>query len=339
MPLKLTVPNSFFHFVMAFVVAAFVVGAFAYTVLPGAAPNPGHALSTIQGYFQGDASLLQSLAKLQQQVTGLCAAGSSIRMINADGTVVCEADDAGSAGVTSISAGTGITLAPNPITTTGTISANTGVLQSRVSGTCAVGNSIRVINLDGTVVCEADDVGAGGSVPSGVIVMWSGTLASVPVGWHLCDGTAGTPDLRDKFIYGWTAGVNPGGTGGSASHLHAPGTYIFTLTIPAHTHSAGTYNLPSHSHTLSGNTGSTSSDNITYQAGAISENVIGVWQHSHTLSGNTGSTGGIGGPTILGNSASGGGFSNAPFGTPITGTSASTTTLPPYYKLAFIMKI
>ncbi|MFA4855217.1 MAG: hypothetical protein WC634_01345 [archaeon] len=177
MSLKLTVPNSFFHLVVVFIVTVFVVGAFAYVVLPGVVPNPGHALSTIQGYFQGDASLVQSLAKIQQQVTGLCAVGSSIRVINADGTVSCEADDVGAAGVTSISAGTGITLSPNPITTTGTISANTTVLQNRVSGTCAVGNSIRVINADGTVACETDDVG-------------TGDITSVSVGTGLTGGGA-----------------------------------------------------------------------------------------------------------------------------------------------------
>ncbi|MFA4855215.1 MAG: hypothetical protein WC634_01335 [archaeon] len=99
MPLKLTVPNSFFHLIIALIIIALLTGAFAYVVLPGVVPNPGHALSTIQGYFQGDASLVQSLAKIQQQVTGLCAAGSSIRAINADGTVSCEADDVGAAGL------------------------------------------------------------------------------------------------------------------------------------------------------------------------------------------------------------------------------------------------
>ena len=30
--------------------------------------------------------------------------------------------------------------------------------------------------------------------------MWSGTIATIPAGWQLCDGTNGTPDLRDRFI-------------------------------------------------------------------------------------------------------------------------------------------
>lgn len=35
--------------------------------------------------------------------------------------------------------------------------------------------------------------------------------------WHLCDGTNGTPDLRNRFIYGG-GGTNNGTTGGEVSH-------------------------------------------------------------------------------------------------------------------------
>ena len=73
---------------------------------------------------------------------------------------------------------------------------------------------------------------ASGSVPSGAILMWSGTLVSIPGGWHLCDGTSGTPDLRDKFIYGTAVGEDPGATGGSATHTHTGSTG----TAGAHNH-------------------------------------------------------------------------------------------------------
>lgn len=59
------------------------------------------------------------------------------------------------------------------------------------------------------------------SIPAGLIVMWSGLLANIPSGWALCDGTAGTPDLRDRFVRGAAAGADPGATGGTATHMHA----------------------------------------------------------------------------------------------------------------------
>lgn len=59
----------------------------------------------------------------------------------------------------------------------------------------------------------------------GMIVMWSGTLATIPAGWHLCDGTNGTPDLRGRFILGVDTGNDPlddedaiGDTGGYRWH-------------------------------------------------------------------------------------------------------------------------
>lgn len=70
-------------------------------------------------------------------------------------------------------------------------------------------------------------------VPSGAIVMWSGTIASIPSGWVLCDGNNGTPDLRDKFVMGAPAGENPGPGGGS------------------HTRTLSEANLPPHTHTIS----------------------------------------------------------------------------------------
>lgn len=37
----------------------------------------------------------------------------------------------------------------------------------------------------------------------GTILPYVGSLADIPDGWHLCDGTNGTPNLKDKFIMGW----------------------------------------------------------------------------------------------------------------------------------------
>ena len=38
--------------------------------------------------------------------------------------------------------------------------------------------------------------------PIGSIVMYGGDLERLPDGWQICDGSMGTPDLRDKFILG-----------------------------------------------------------------------------------------------------------------------------------------
>lgn len=52
---------------------------------------------------------------------------------------------------------------------------------------------------------------ANNSMPVGGIIMWSGTIASIPAGWALCDGTVPTPDLTDKFIISVaSSSENPG---------------------------------------------------------------------------------------------------------------------------------
>jgi microcystin-dependent protein len=67
-------------------------------------------------------------------------------------------------------------------------------------------------------------------IPSGIIVMWSGSAAEIPQGWTLCNGNYGAPDLRDRFVIGAEGTYPVGGEGGEATH---------TLTVaemPSHTH-------------------------------------------------------------------------------------------------------
>jgi len=67
-------------------------------------------------------------------------------------------------------------------------------------------------------------------VPTGLISMWSGSVAAIPGGWQLCDGTNGTPDLRDRFIVGAGSSYAPGNTGGQNAVTLGIGE------MPNHTH-------------------------------------------------------------------------------------------------------
>lgn len=118
-------------------------------------------------------------------------------------------------------------------------------------------------NIKGVVAPSHDDLNkrlvpkpaaAGGMF----IAMWSGIVATIPAEWQLCDGTNGTPDLRDVFIVGAgrdyavgakggtntaTVSTNPAATLASTStgsHSHSGNTQAHVLTIaeiPPHTHS------------------------------------------------------------------------------------------------------
>ncbi len=74
---------------------------------------------------------------------------------------------------------------------------------------------------------------AASGIPTGVICMWSGSAATIPSGWALCDGNNGTPNLKDRFVLGAGGSYAVGATGGEAAH---------TLTVnemPSHSHSGG----------------------------------------------------------------------------------------------------
>jgi hypothetical protein len=116
---------------------------------------------------------------------------------------------------------------------------------------------------------EAHDISgtAEGAVPIGGIIMWSGTVATIPVDWHLCDGAAGTPDLRDKFVVGakqddaGIAKTNLEGAlsqaGGTTAHIHSShaGLTHAGLTIGDHTgltHALAIANHPDLTHVALG---------------------------------------------------------------------------------------
>jgi len=151
---------------------------------------------------------------------------------------------------------------------------------------------------------------------AGMIVMWSGTVATIPSGWLLCNGTSGTPDLRDRFIIGarqddaGVAKTNVTGsltqTGGTKDAIVVSHTHTATVTDPGHAH---TYNAQDRvaggggGYSLS-RTNANEGTNLTgFGSGSINTNTTGI---------------------SVGNSTE--------------GSSGTNQNLPPYYALAFIMK-
>ena len=118
-------------------------------------------------------------------------------------------------------------------------------------------------------------------IPSGIICMWSGESTAIPSGWHLCDGSSGTPDLRDRFIVGAGSTYKVKDTGGEASHK------LTTNEMPSHNH---TFTGTSHSHT--GSLSSATAASAGSHTHNMSENLTAdsAGNHSHTISG--GSSGG-----------------------------------------------
>jgi hypothetical protein len=76
-------------------------------------------------------------------------------------------------------------------------------------------------------------------IPAGGIFLWSGSIGSIPAGYVLCNGSNGTPDLRDRFVIGAGSTYAVDATGGSADAIVVSHTHTATsvVTDPGHTHS------------------------------------------------------------------------------------------------------
>jgi microcystin-dependent protein len=72
------------------------------------------------------------------------------------------------------------------------------------------------------------------TIPAGLIAIWSGSTGSIPTGWVLCNGTNGTPDLRNNFVVGAGSTYAVGATGGSANAVVVSHTHV--ITDPGHLH-------------------------------------------------------------------------------------------------------
>lgn len=108
-----------------------------------------------------------------------------------------------------------------------------------------------------------------GGIPSGVIMLWSGTIATIPSGFVLCNGSNSTPDLRNLFIV--CADADAGGVAKSTVTGSALQTSI-TGVMPAHTHT-----LPSTGAAGSGSSGGNTGSGLTSGSTGTGTKVIAVF--------------------------------------------------------------
>ena len=235
-------------------------------------------------------------------------------------------------------------------------------------------NGVATLNSSGKVPAAQLDITPVDSIPVGGIIMWSGSIATIPPGWWLCDGTVGTPDLRDRFLVGAGNTYSPGNTGGAASHT------LTTAQLPSHAHAQGgsavsngshTHSLTNgsaasngaHTHTLSGDTGNntvangsmgiwgtagntsgtnylrTNNDSPGGASNPTSTVTVRMPAHSHPLSGSAASNGAHT-HTLSGNTSDTGAHTHTLSGnTANAGSGSAHENRPPYYALAFIMKL
>ena len=228
----------------------------------------------------------------------LSSTGSGLNWINPGDANVSSAsnvgtNDASSTDATHYLAFVGSTSGNNPVRI------DTGLTYNPSSNILTVG-TISATNIQGTLA-------AGGAIPSGGIILWSGAADAIPSGFVLCDGNNSTPDLRNRFVVGAGSGYSVNATGGSAD-----------ATLVSHSHT-----INNHTHSVSGNTGNDS--------------------HSHTIQ----SSSSIGGGTRVTSQNSTGNTASTTSDTHSHSFSATTSDVgsgtahenrPPYYALCYIMK-
>ena len=128
---------------------------------------------------------------------------------------------------------------PLPVSSGGTGRATATAYAVVCGGTTATGalQSVASVGTTGQVL-TSNGVGALPTMQqgfvSGMIMLWSGSSASIPTGWVLCNGSSSTPDLRDRFVVGAGSTYAVGDTGGSANAITVSHTH--TVTDPGHLH-------------------------------------------------------------------------------------------------------
>ena len=196
---------------------------------------------------------------------------------------------------------------------TGTVSGNSGTTTKLQTARNIelIGALTGAASFDGSANIQITTSLAIAPIPTGCIVMWSGSIAAIPSGWLLCNGTSGTPDLRDRFVIGAGSNYVVNAIGGYKDAIVVSHTH----TQASHTHTGSTDSQGAHTHTYSSmtNTGNFATGGLGTSPTTSTTSTAGAHTHNITVNSAT--------PSI--NS---------------TGSSGVDANLPPYYALCFIMK-
>ena len=191
-------------------------------------------------------------------------------------------------------------------------------------------------------------------VPTGAILLWSGATTTVPTGWALCngqtrprtDGTGNitTPNLSDRFVLGAGTTYGVAATGGQASvtptitmtnqavtltvaqmpsHSH-----VATVTDPGHVH---TLNDPGHNHSYDRSASGTIANGTVFTSAETGKTATVTGNQVTGITMNSRATG-----VTVANNTVGGDTSHTHNN---TAACSVVSTLPPYYALAYIMKL
>ena len=158
------------------------------------------------------------------------------------------------------------------------------------------------------LVGDLDSTVVGGIIPIGGIILWSGTEANVPTGWALCNGQNGTPDLRDRMIMGAGTTYKTGAKGGAATHAHSVSGTVGATTLSEAQLAANLHDdyFDEVKASLTGGGGAAvKNSNIDSTQNWQTRYAGGSQPHTH----------------------------------PLSGASGQASSLPPYYALAFIMRV
>ena len=155
------------------------------------------------------------------------------------------------------------------------------------------------------------------SIPIGGIIMWSGAIATIPTNWKLCNGGFGTPDLRNTFVVGADSDATGGqGQAFAVTNIEGAGTRKLTggtkdAVVVEHHHSITD---PGHTHNqLNGQ-----DNDYLDGTGGINARRASKGNYSGTI--------------IINNTTGITGTNNQ-------GVDGTNKNLPPYYALAFIMRV